>query len=82
MKAMAKPQNSTRPQFCEIAPESTILMRSKKAGYRGGVGEDRHVTIDTSMNAEPNIVNRKNLVAAYTLRPWPHRPIRRRAARS
>ena len=29
----------------------------------------------TSMNADPSIVNRKNLVAAYTRSPWPHCPM-------
>ena len=33
--------------------------------------------IDTSMKAEPVMVKMKNLVAAYTRRPWPQRPIRK-----
>ena len=29
------------------------------------------------MKAEPNIVYRKNFIAAYVRSPWPHRPMRK-----
>ena len=29
------------------------------------------------MNTEPNNVYRKNLIAEYSLRPWPQMPIRK-----
>ena len=75
--AIAKPQNSQRPASVEIAWFCAISTRLKGSCPPTSLWfRTASATSATSMNAEPNIVYRKNFVAAYTRRPCPHRPIR------
>ena len=64
--AMAKAKNSQRPvEAAKFAP-SEISTRSNVVWPRSRLAMATVAIRPTSMNAEPNIVNRKNFVAAYT----------------
>ena len=77
-KAAAKPRKSQRAvlRFTDVL--ATTFSRSKLVPPPSPAwARTARLTIATSMNAEPSMVNRKNLVAAYTRRPWPHCPMRK-----
>ena len=64
-KAMAKPRNNQRASLREMASLATTLSRSKLVPPLSPAwANTANPMIDTSMKAEPNMVNRKNLVAA------------------
>ena len=66
-KATAKPKNNQRPVETAKSAPSANSIRSKVIRPRPlALAMNTVAMIDTSMNAEPIIVYRKNFVAAYT----------------
>ena len=64
--AMAKLRNNHRAVLVAKSPCSAICTRSNVRCPIDRSARNAVVRMPTSMNAEPNIVKRKNFVAAYT----------------
>ena len=65
-KAMAKAKNSQRPVAAGNSACSASTTRSNvTAPTPWSAARNAVATMPTSMNAEPNMVNRKNFSAAY-----------------
>ena len=65
-KAMANAKNSQRPVAAGKSARSAITVRSKVSRSTPlSLARNAVAMMPTSMNADPNIVNRKNLSAAY-----------------